>query len=96
MTKTIVLGQNEKKDNKNKPIGIESYLNCDLEFECSVHTVADYEYATLICKNYGTVHEHEDLILLHNTENPSDDSDNTLLCSGRWNDGVVQAGVIQL
>jgi len=43
-------------------------------------------YITLLCLGYN--YRDDDLFLIHSTKNPSDDAGKTILCLGKWNDGV--------
>jgi hypothetical protein len=89
--KTIIkkLGILEKNKPDLKPIVVKMILDdcLDMTTDHSLKDLTTEKYVTLLCMNYTS--EGADLFLVHATKNPSDDPENTVLCIGKWNDGVV-------
>lgn len=87
MTKTIVLGEQQKNADK-KPIEFFSLISLidsnNVDVAVSSSKPHEWNYVELICKDYAP---NLDLIFVY--INPDIRSDG-LLIIGRWNDGVVQ------
>ena len=87
MTKTIVLGEQQKNADK-KPIEFFSLINVadsdDVDVDNTSSKPHAWNYIELICKDYAP---NLDLMFAYNDP---DDRGEGLLIIGRWNDGVVK------
>ena len=84
-----ILG-NKENNKKTKPIEVLKVLDSDAlwsENHC-FNDLSDLKYITLICKDY--TEDHLDLFLIHDNPCPSCDPENTVLCLGWWNDGIIR------
>ena len=86
MTKTIVLGEQQKQADK-KPIEFFTLINVadhdDVDVEPVISEPYEWNYIELVSKNYST---DFDLLFAYNDPN---DRSSGLLIIGRWNDGFV-------
>ena len=80
MTKVIVLGQQEPKEQPKK-IELRRSLNIDFAFENACDNAKDWNYIELICKDYT---EGVDLMFAYD-----DDRNSGCFYLGQFNDGVV-------
>lgn len=88
---TQVLGSNNIKA-KCKPIKVHKFLDGYGEWQTvDANTgIDENRHCTLICESYISLTDEggHDMMLFHNTDNPSKSPADTLLCLGYWNDGV--------
>ena len=83
MTKTIIVGESEHKE--QKPIEYKMHMSHNFELKSGAgYDPSQSKYIELICKRYNG---HSDLMFAYNDPNKRSDG---LLYVGHWNDGVVK------
>ncbi len=83
MTKTIIIGEFEHKE--QKPIVFDYFLDGSLDSSAYVSLPCQFKYIELICKNYSN--GGRDLMFAY--DDPSNRNNGTLFI-GFWNSGTVK------
>lgn len=84
MTKTIVIGDNEKDAPIKKPIVFTKSLSLTNSFQKATMTPSDFKFIELISKRYSGQY---DIMFAYNNNSFRE---NGVLYLGKWNDGVVE------
>jgi len=84
-TQTQILGEDKNIKNEKKFTIIDKYIDGEGDW-LSKYLFGQPKYMTLICARYFG--NGDDLILIHETENPSKASADAVICRGKWNDGI--------
>lgn len=87
MTKTIIIGEKDQKNQKTKFIEVICYFNpanCSLKYE-DIIDIGEWKFVELICRGYSK--DGYDLMFAY--DNPSE-RELGLLYLGKWNNGVVE------